>query len=604
MVVRHTADLEKDIRRATPAPTRRSPMTNPQPSGKGLTCMGKVVSLVLVLALVGLGAWMVMRKKAPDTLTPTNNQQPVANPRTGSSTGEAAANANANNPAEAAELVETKTEAPKLVPAIAYVPKDNVIDLELSEYAGYAGLIAANGGLEPSDNSVFAKKHGFKVRIKISEEESWNNLNAGKMAASATTADVLAVYGRQLQVVVPAQIGYSRGADGLVVRNDIKKINDLKGKVVAAAQFTEADFFIRYLAREASTDINMLPDLSASPKDDAINLVYCSDGLAAGSQFAKALKAGSKALAGAVTWAPRTSEIPAESGGKAKLLVSNKNLLIVADVLIVNRGFAEKNPDKVYGLVDGLLTGNKAVRDNPEANADVVGKAFKWNKQKTLAELQKVHLSNLPENQAFFAGGITQGGSFASIYQSAVLAYGNDLIGNNQVDSDRFLYREALQKAEASGQYKDQVASITPLSSSAAAPAETDPVLSKDIRFLFLPNEAKLDMADRSNLQNLAAIKRILDVAPGSRIILVGHVDNSKIPELMRTGGQRLVDSTALEAMKLSKDRATEVMNQLVAHEKVDPKRLEIVAKGWSQPVSTTDPERNRRVEVQWFTLE
>ena len=35
------------------------------------------------------------------------------------------------------------------------------------------------------------------------------------MAASATTVDVLAVHGRPFRVVVPAQIGYSRGADGV-----------------------------------------------------------------------------------------------------------------------------------------------------------------------------------------------------------------------------------------------------------------------------------------------------------------------------------------------------------------------------------------------------
>jgi NitT/TauT family transport system substrate-binding protein len=56
--------------------------------------------------------------------------------------------------------------------------------------------------------------------------------------------------------------------------------------------------------------------------------------------------------------------------------------------------------------------------------------------------------------------------------------------------------------------------------------------------------------------------------------------------------------------MKLSKDRASEVMKQLVAVEKVDPKRLETVGKGWMQPASATDVDLNRRVEVQWFTLE
>ena len=115
-------------------------------------------------------------------------------------------------------MVETLTETPKLPAAVPYQPKDNTVDVELSEYAGYAGFIAANGGLAPSENSLFFKKFGFKVAIRLSEEESWPALNTGKMAASATTADVLAIYGKQFQVIVPAQIGYSRGADGVVVR--------------------------------------------------------------------------------------------------------------------------------------------------------------------------------------------------------------------------------------------------------------------------------------------------------------------------------------------------------------------------------------------------
>src|SRR5436190_3966515 len=173
-----------------------------------------------------------------------------------------------------AELVETRREVPKLKSPAAYMPKDNIVEIELSEYAGYAGLVAANGGLEPNENSYFFKKHGFKVKLTLSEEESWSALNSGKMAASATTADVLAVYGKQFDVVVPALIGFSRGADGVVVKSDIKKINDLKGKTLASAQFTESDFFIRYLATEAGLEINLLDDLKSKPDPNKVNLVF------------------------------------------------------------------------------------------------------------------------------------------------------------------------------------------------------------------------------------------------------------------------------------------------------------------------------------------
>ena len=126
------------------------------------------------------------------------------------------------------ELVETRTQVPHLKAAGEYQVKDNTIEVELSEYAGYSGLIVANGGMAPNENSIFFKKYGFKVKLTLSEAESWPALNSGKLAASATTADVLAVYGKQFEVVVPALIGFSRGADGIVVKSDIKRINDLK----------------------------------------------------------------------------------------------------------------------------------------------------------------------------------------------------------------------------------------------------------------------------------------------------------------------------------------------------------------------------------------
>src|SRR5688500_12638978 len=196
-----------------------------------------------------------------------------------------------------AELVATKTESPKLKAAAPYELKNGDVEIELSEYAGYAGLIVANGGLEPNDNSVFAKKHGFKVKITLSEEESWSALNSGKIGVSATTADVLAVYGKQFQVVVPAQIGFSRGADAVLVQQSIKRINDLKGKVLAVPQFTEADFFLRYLIQEAGMGVNMLKDLKTPPDPNKVNLVFTADAEGAANIFARDVKAGRNRLA-------------------------------------------------------------------------------------------------------------------------------------------------------------------------------------------------------------------------------------------------------------------------------------------------------------------
>lgn len=551
-----------------------------------MTTRGKLVFTLLFLAFVGFGVMRWWGKLKPSS-GPLSKIEQLA-----------------GKDAEKDELkfAETQFEVPKLDPPAAYVPKDNVVDIELSEYAGYAGLIAANGGLEPSDNSIFAKKFGFKVRIKLSEAESWSALNSGKMAASATTVDVLAVYGRQFNVVVPVQIGFSRGADGIVVRKDVRKINDLKGKVLTASQFTESDFFIRYLAQEAGLGVHMLSGMGDKPDADKINLVYADDAFVACDHFMKELDGGDQRILGCVTWAPRTTEAVEQSKGKATLLTTNKNLLVIADVLIVNKGFAQAQPKMVEGLVTGLLEGNRLVRENQASQLDVIGKAFKWDRAKTQGELAKVLLSNGPENLAFFSGTIDAAGSFGSIYQSAVYAYGNELI-KNPVDSERFVDTTALKALETAGEFAGQQIAIAPIKTAGVGGVEDNPLLSKNIRFLFKPNSSELDIANQDNLKSLGELRQLLQVSPGSKLVLRGHVDNSKVEEFRKMGGEPFLRQRALEAIELSKKRAAEIKRLLVEREKVDPNRLEPLGRGWEEPLGT-DQDQNRRVEAQWFTLE
>lgn len=545
------------------------------------TALGKLISVLLVLGLVGLGAYMIMGDGSVPGTTSSNEAEAGEEPA----------------------VTEAAVEVPRLSPPAPFNYKDGIVPIEISEYAGYAGLIAANGGMEPNENSVFFKNHGFKVKLTISEDESWSELNEGKIAGSVTTVDVLAAYGRQLHAVVPAQIGFSRGADGIVVRTDIRRINQLKGQVIAAAQFTEVDFFIRYLAQEAGLEVHMLGSLDAAPHPERLNLVYTEDGFAAGELFAAELRNGKKRLAGCVTWEPKVSEVVRDSGGQAHILTTNRNLLIIADVMILHRGFAEGNPKVVEGLVQGLLEGNRMVRDRPDQYLDLVGAPFKWSREQTKTELAKVHLSNLPENRAFFSGAIDAAGSFGGIYQSAVLAYGSDLI-KNPPDPSRFAVTQHLDAIEKLGLFKDQTVAIAPIRSGGATRSlENDPLLSKDIRFLFEPNSAQLDMSNAENIKNLETIKRMVQVSPGSTMVLRGHVDNAQVPAFRQSGGEALVRKMALSAMELSKNRAAEIRRVLIERFNIDAKRLEIVGRGWEEPAGK-DSAMNRRVEVQWFTLE
>lgn len=545
--------------------------------------LGKILSIGLILLLLAAGIYVLGKKKNP--------------------AGGREENSNASREASIA-LSETLTAVPPLGSAGTAGFKENIVELELSEYGGYAGLLLANGGLQPTENSTFFRDHGFKVRITLAEQDDWSGLNSGRFAASATTTDVLAVYGRQLQVTCPLLLSYSRGADGIVVRSDIKSLNKLVGKTAIAAQFNESDFFLRYLAQEAGIGVNMLSSLSDAPAADSINLVFAEDAFAAGDLFLNDVKSGANRLAACVTWAPKTSEVVEGSEGKARLLTTNKNLLVVSDILLVNKGFAAQNPKIVAGLVAGILEGNRQVRANPLAASTVLKAAFKWEAPQVKEELAKIHFANLPENQAYFAGTIDMAGSFGGIYQSAVVAYGRGLLPD-PAGYEKFIDPAPLKAAADSGRFAGESVAIAPIKSGATGSVENDPLLSKNILFHFEPNLSKLagtDEASQSNQGSLADIQRLLRVSPGSQLRLRGHVDNSNY-EKFKAQGEAFLRSQALQAMKLSLDRANEIKRLLTEQFKIDPARIETVGRGWEEPAGT-DSAKNRRVEVLWFTLE
>jgi NitT/TauT family transport system substrate-binding protein len=174
----------------------------------------------------------------------------------------------------------------------------------------------------------------------------------------------------------------------------------------------------------------------------------------------------------------------------------------------------------------------------------------------------------------------------------------------NPTDPARFADTGALEALAKQGLYADQKIAIAPIKTASQGALEGDPLLSKDIRFFFEPNSATLDADSTQNLEYLDVIKRFLQVSPGSTVVLRGHVDNAMIDEFRRQGGEALVKSMALRAMELSRQRALAVSEALrKRHAGIDASRIEALGRGWEEPAGP-DSNLNRRVEVQWFTLE
>ena len=228
-----------------------------------------------------------------------------------------------------------------------------------------------------------------------------------------------------------------------------------------------------------------------------------------------------------------------------------------------------------------------------------IGRAFKWSREETKAELAKVHLSNLPENLAFFSGAIDAAGSFGGIYQSAVYAYGSELI-KDPVDPERFL------DLQASAGAREVRALQGPEDRDRADPHRRRGGRSRPTRCSARTSGSSSSRTPRCSImskprtsKNLEAIKKLLQVSPGSTMLLRGHVDNALVDEFRKQGGEAYVRTEALRAMELSKNRAAEIRRLLVEKHGVDGRARRIVGRGWEEPAGPrlgTEPARRGAV--------
>src|SRR5688572_13562698 len=96
------------------------------------SALGNILTAVFIIALLGLGAWLVLKNRGENEAdAPGTDARPAATAPSG----------------DAPTPIEPVTGTPVLEAAAPYAPKDKILEIDISEYAGYGGLIVANGGL-------------------------------------------------------------------------------------------------------------------------------------------------------------------------------------------------------------------------------------------------------------------------------------------------------------------------------------------------------------------------------------------------------------------------------------------------------------------------
>jgi NitT/TauT family transport system substrate-binding protein len=205
-----------------------------------LTPLGKLISVVLILGLIGLGVWVAFGNMGGDG----DNK----NPRGGG--GLEAPKPEAPDTQGVTTVKEYKYVPAERLPSVKGVSSykwddgEKILRFSYNVWAGWLPVIAANRGTAPNPESIFAKKYGFRVELVLMDDPvaARDAFAAGEIHALWGTVDMLTLSAPELlrdsrtAPRIVQQIDWSNGGDGIVVRSSIKSIKDLKGKTVTLAQ--------------------------------------------------------------------------------------------------------------------------------------------------------------------------------------------------------------------------------------------------------------------------------------------------------------------------------------------------------------------------------
>src|SRR2546426_7807138 len=149
-----------------------------------------------------------------------------------------------------------------VLPAAA---KETKVAVGISGWTGFAPLTLAK------EAGIF-KKNGVDVTIKkIPQKDRHLAIASGDVQCAATTVETYIVWNANgVPITQVVQLDKSYGADGMVVRPNITKITDLKGKTVNVdAPGTSPYFALAWMLKKNGMSIKDVTAATLSPQQAA-----------------------------------------------------------------------------------------------------------------------------------------------------------------------------------------------------------------------------------------------------------------------------------------------------------------------------------------------
>jgi NitT/TauT family transport system substrate-binding protein len=262
--------------------------------------------------------------------------------------------------------------------------QDTKVNIGISGWTGFAPLTLAK------EAGIF-KKNGLDVTIKkIPQASRHLAIQSGDIQCAATTVETWIVWNANgVATKQIFQLDKSYGADGMVVRNNIASIKDLKGKTVAASAPGTAPYF---------TLAWFLNKNGLSVKD--VNVVNLEPGPAA-----QAFIAGSNDAA--MTYEPYLSSVR-NAPQAGKIIATTLDYPMIMDTVGCTPKFLEDNPKAAKALADSYFQALEMIEKEQPKAYEIMGADVKQTGEQFGNSAKYLRWQDREANKKFFAGEFEQ----------------------------------------------------------------------------------------------------------------------------------------------------------------------------------------------------
>lgn len=501
---------------------------------------------------------------------------------------------------------------PEIKGTSAYKPmENNTVRFALNVWAGWGPIILANDGFKAG--KVWKTPDGKEYRVELVLIDDPAAMIAayasGQVHIGWGTLDMVPLFvdgmvdrtgkpkDSRIMPRIYQQIDWSNGGDGIVVREDIKTVADLRDRKVVLAQNSPSQYFL----------LNMLVAGGVQPSE--VNMTYTNTAFEAAAAFN-----ADKTMSGVVSWSPDIYTLAEHKGNRMLVNTQTANKLI-ADVWFARADFAHDHPDIIEGLVRGIFDAMEELKkpDQKDACAKLMGAGYNIPAADTLKMFDDAHNTNWAENYQFFMNQ-NNPTNFERIWRQSYYLYRQvGTIQNPPVRFDQVMDFSVIQKLGNDERYKSQrdeyQIQLAPKTVGEIR-AESPEILTNTVVIHFDSNDwdlhkkitRKVDGKDVEQLYDpnvdnvLEGVAKLVGEFGAARVIVEGHTDSS-----MR--GQVPTDAVK----ELSMNRANAVKEALVQKFNLEPNRLIADGLGWDRPADPANPfdqAKNRRVEIKVYPAE